>query len=167
MSIDEKYIAKNEDITRDGIIGNYVHGNEPGHHIPYLYNWTGYPEKTQERVRMIMDTMYNASVEGLCGNDDAGQMSAWYVFSSLGFYPVTPGSAIYAIGSPSVKEALINLDNGKTLHIKAINQSKENIYVNRVSYNGEILKNNTLQHSDLMNGGELIFEMSAIVPDKK
>ena len=85
MNIDEKYIAKHEDITRDGIIGNYVHGNEPGHHIPYLYNWTGHPKKTQERVRMIMNTMYGPTVEGLCGHDDAGQMSAWYIFSSLGF----------------------------------------------------------------------------------
>ena len=105
MEIEEKYIAKHEDITRDGIIGNYVHGNEPGHHIPYLYNWTGHPEKTQARVRMIMDTMYGSGVDGLCGNDDAGQMSAWYVFSSLGFYPVTPGSPNYALGSPLIKKA--------------------------------------------------------------
>ncbi len=108
MEIADKYISNHEDITRDGIIGNYVHGNEPGHHIPYLYNWTGYPEKTQARVRMIMDTMYGVSVDGLCGNDDAGQMSAWYVFSSLGFYPVTPGTPNYALGSPLVKEATIH-----------------------------------------------------------
>ena len=126
MEIEDKYIEKHEDITRDGIIGNYVHGNEPGHHIPYLYNWTGHPEKTQERVRMIMDTMYAPTVEGLCGNDDAGQMSAWYIFSCLGFYPVTPGSPYYAIGSPNVKEATIHLGNGKTLKIIAKNQSKEN-----------------------------------------
>ena len=162
MDIDEKYIAKNEDITRDGIIGNYVHGNEPGHHIPYLYNWTGHPEKTQERVRMIMDTMYDSSVEGLCGNDDAGQMSAWYVFSSLGFYPVTPGSEDYAIGSPLITEATIHLNNGKTLHIKATNQSEKNIYVKSVTFNGKLIENNTLQHNTLVNGGELIYEMSAV-----
>ncbi|HAY71109.1 MAG TPA: sugar hydrolase, partial [Saprospirales bacterium] len=121
MQIEDKYIEKNEDITRDGIIGNYVHGNEPGHHIPYLYNWTGHPEKTQSRVRMIMDSMYGATVDGLCGNDDAGQMSAWYVFSALGFYPVTPGSEVYALGSPLVKEAKIKLSNGKTLTIHAEN----------------------------------------------
>jgi predicted alpha-1,2-mannosidase len=160
MDIDEKYIEKHEDITRDGIIGNYVHGNEPGHHIPYLYNWTGHPEKTQARVRMIMDTMYGPTVEGLCGNDDAGQMSAWYVFSSLGFYPVTPGSADYALGSPLVKEAKIHLDNGKTLTVKANNQSKDNIYVQSVSINGKTLENNLLSHQDIMNGGELVFEMS-------
>ncbi|MBT6440738.1 MAG: glycoside hydrolase family 92 protein, partial [Flavobacteriales bacterium] len=121
IDIEDKYIAQHEDITRDGIIGNYVHGNEPGHHIPYLYNWTGHPEKTQERVRMIMRTMYVPTVDGLCGNDDAGQMSAWYIFSSLGFYPVTPGSTYYALGSPLIKEAKIHLDNGNELIIKVKN----------------------------------------------
>lgn len=160
MNIDEKYIAKHEDITRDGIIGNYVHGNEPGHHIPYLYNWTGHPKKTQERVRMIMDTMYGPTVEGLCGNDDAGQMSAWYIFSSLGFYPVTPGSLNYALGSPLIKEAVIHLENGKDLSIIANNQSKENIYVKSVSVNGIAIKENLISHTDIENGGTLIFEMT-------
>ena len=160
MEIEEKYIAKHEDITRDGIIGNYVHGNEPGHHIPYLYNWTGHPEKTQSRVRMIMDTMYGATVDGLCGNDDAGQMSAWYIFSSLGFYPVTPGSSNYALGSPLVKKAKIHLDNGKTLTVIANNQSEDNVYVKSVSINGKILNSTLLSHQDIMNGGEVIFEMS-------
>ncbi len=160
MEIEDKYISQHEDITRDGIIGNYVQGNEPGHHIPYLYNWTGHPEKTQSRVRMIMDTMYGSTVDGLCGNDDAGQMSAWYIFSSLGFYPVTPGSPNYALGSPLVEEAIIHLDNGKTLTITAKNQSKENVYVQRVSVNGKTLEGNLLSHNDIMNGGEIIFEMS-------
>ncbi|WP_442265860.1 GH92 family glycosyl hydrolase [Tenacibaculum sp. ZS6-P6] len=160
MEIEDKYIANHEDITRDGIIGNYVHGNEPGHHIPYLYNWTGYPEKTQSRVRMIMDTMYASNVEGLCGNDDAGQMSAWYIFSSLGFYPVTPGSPNYALGSPLVKEATIHLENGKTLSIKAKNQSKDNIFVKRVIINGKELNGTLLHHNNIINGGEIVFEMS-------
>lgn len=159
MEIDEKYIAKHEDITRDGIIGNYVHGNEPGHHIPYLYNWTGKPQKTQERVRMILNTMYAPTIDGLCGNDDAGQMSAWYVFSSLGFYPVAPGSPYYAVGSPLVKEATIHLNSGKTLVIKAINQSKENVYVKSVTVNGKTIKASQLSHNDIINGGEIIFEM--------
>lgn len=162
MEIDDKYIEKHEDITRDGIIGNYVHGNEPGHHIPYLYNWTGHPEKTQERVRMILNTMYGPTVTGLCGNDDAGQMSAWYIFSSLGFYPVTPGSSEYALGSPLVKEAKIKLENGKTLTIKAENQSAENVYVKRVLVNGKELEGTLLKHSDIVNGGEIVFEMSSI-----
>ncbi|UTW63066.1 GH92 family glycosyl hydrolase [bacterium SCSIO 12741] len=161
MEIDDKYIEKHEDITRDGIIGNYVHGNEPGHHIPYLYNWTGHPAKTQARVRMIMQTMYGPTVNGLCGNDDAGQMSAWYIFSSLGFYPVTPGSSEYALGSPLVKEAKIHLENGKTLTIKAQNQSPENVYVKSVSVNGKKIENNFLSHDDIVQGGEIIFEMGA------
>jgi predicted alpha-1,2-mannosidase len=159
MEIDDKYIEKHEDITRDGIIGNYVQGNEPGHHIPYLYNWCGHPEKTQERVRMIMETMYGPTVEGLCGNDDAGQMSAWYIFSSLGFYPVTPGSDEYALGSPNIKEAIIHLANGNTLTIKTKNQSQENVYVKKVTLNGKELKNHHVKHRDLMEGGVMEFEM--------
>jgi predicted alpha-1,2-mannosidase len=165
MTIAEKYISKHEDITRDGIIGNYVHGNEPGHHIPYLYNWTGHPEKTQERVRMIMNTMYAPTVDGLCGNDDAGQMSAWYIFSALGFYPVTPGSPNYALGSPLVKEAIVHLSNGKILTIISNNQSKENIYVKNVLVNGKVLEGVTLTHNDIMNGGKIVFEMNNI-PNK-
>lgn len=161
--IEDKYIEKNEDITRDGIIGNYVHGNEPGHHIPYLYNWTSQPWKTQERVRMIMRRMYHDGADGLCGNDDAGQMSAWYIFSALGFYPVLPGSEDYAIGSPLIKSAKVDLENGKFLNITAQNQSEKNIYVAKVLLNGKEIKGRTLRHSDLVKGGELTFVMS----DKK
>ncbi|MFA7272240.1 MAG: GH92 family glycosyl hydrolase [Crocinitomicaceae bacterium] len=160
MEIDDKYIENHEDITRDGMIGNYVHGNEPGHHIPYLYNWTNDAYKTQARVRMIMETMYLPKVDGLCGNDDAGQMSAWYLFSSLGFYPVTPGSPEYALGSPMVKKATIHLENGKKLTIIAKNQSKPNVYVQKVLVNGKELKGTNLPHSALVNGGEIVFEMS-------
>lgn len=161
MELEDKYIEQHEDITRDGIIGNYVHGNEPGHHIPYLYNWTGKEYKTQSRVRMIMDTMYGPGVEGLCGNDDAGQMSAWYVFSSLGFYPVIPGSDRYALGSPLVKKATLNLENGNQLVINTTNQSKENVYVKSLKINGKLIDRNYILHSEIMNGGEFVFEMSA------
>ena len=160
MELDDKYIEKHEDITRDGVMGNYVHGNEPGHHIPYLYNWTNKPYKTQERVRIIMKEMYGSSVDGLCGNDDAGQMSAWYIFSSLGFYPVTPGSKFYALGSPLVKEAIINLKNGNSLKIIAKNQSEENIFVEKVIVNGKVLDSYLLNQEDILNGGEIIFEMT-------
>jgi predicted alpha-1,2-mannosidase len=160
MQIADKYIEKHEDITRDGIIGNYVHGNEPGHHIPYLYNWTGHPEKTQARVRMILNTMYAPKVDGLCGNDDAGQMSAWYIFSALGFYPVTPGSPYYAIGSPLIKDAIINLENGKKIIIKTKNQSAKNVFVKSITVNGKKTTNNLLSHFDIINGGEIVFEMS-------
>ncbi|MEH0156884.1 GH92 family glycosyl hydrolase [Limibacter armeniacum] len=160
MELADKYIENHEDITRDGIIGIYVHGNEPGHHIPYLYNWTGDTHKTQARVRMIMDTMYGPTVDGLCGNDDAGQMSAWYIFSSLGFYPVTPGSGEYAVGSPSLKAATIHLENGKVLKVKATNQSKDNVYVDKVIVNGKTLDGFVLPHSDIKQGGEIEFIMS-------
>jgi len=159
MQLEDRYIEKNEDITRDGIIGNYVHGNEPGHHNPYLYDWTDKPWKTQERVRMIMETMYSNTPDGLCGNDDAGQMSAWYIFSALGFYPVCPGSDEYAIGSPLVKSALIRFENGNLLYIKTENQGSNNVYVQKVTLNGKEIEHPFLKHSDLMNGGELVFSM--------
>jgi len=159
--IEDRFIEKNEDITRDGIIGNYVHGNEPGHHMPYLYNWTNDPWKTQERVRMIMETMYSNKEDGLCGNDDAGQMSAWYVFSAMGFYPVLPGSEDYAIGSPMVKEAVIKLDNGKTLTIKAENQGPENVYVEKVELNGKVIEGHNLNHFNLIAGGTLTYYLSS------
>ena len=160
MEIDDKYIEKNEDITRDGIIGNYVHGNEPSHHIPYLYNWTGHPEKTQKTVRMVMDEMYSPTIDGLCGNDDAGQMSAWYIFSALGFYPVTPGSTIYAIGSPLVVNAKITLPENKVLVISTKNQSRKNVYVKAVRWNGKMLKTPFIDHHELVQGGTLEFLMN-------
>ena len=157
MEIEDKYFAETEDVTRDGIIGNYVHGNEPGHHIVYLYNRTKQPWKTQQRVRMICETMYSNTPDGLCGNDDAGQMSAWYIFSALGFYPVCPGSDQYAIGSPSIKSARLNFENGKTFLIDTQNQNKGNVYVKKVFLNGKELNRNYLLHSELINGGKLEF----------
>ena len=166
MQLEDKYIDQTEDITRDGLIGNYVHGNEPGHHIPYLYNWTKSPWKTQERVRMILATMYGNEEDGLCGNDDAGQMSAWYIFSALGFYPLSPGADQYAIGSPNVKAATLNLENGKVFSIKTENQGIDNIYIQKITLNGEALKRNYLLHSDIANGGELVYYLGAS-PNKK
>lgn len=165
MELDDKYIEHTEDITRDGIIGNYVHGNEPGHHIAYLYNWTNDQWKTQKRVRMIMSSMYSNTVDGLCGNDDAGQMSAWYIFSALGFYPVCPGSDQYAIGSPLVKKAKLNLGKGRFLEIEVKNQSPENVYIEKVTLNGKLVKRNYLLHSDLLENNRIIFYMSPIIPN--
>ena len=159
QKLDDKYIEKNEDITRDGIIGSYVHGNEPGHHIAYLYNWTNHPSKTQERVRMIQKTMYTNTKDGLCGNDDAGQMSAWYIFSAFGFYPVLPGSDRYELGSPSIQSANIFLENGYTFKIKTVNQSPENVYVQKVTLNKRELNRNYILHSEIENGGEIVFYM--------
>jgi predicted alpha-1,2-mannosidase len=161
MQLPDKYFEHTEDITRDGIIGNYVHGNEPSHHVAYLYNWVGQPHKTQARVRMILNAMYKPTPDGLGGNDDTGQMSAWYIFSSLGFYPVAPGSDEYALGSPLVKEATLKLENGKTFTITAKNQSAKNVYVQKVELNGKPLNSTTIKHNDIMGGGTLVFFMSA------
>lgn len=159
MHLDDKYFAETEDVTRDGLIGNYVHGNEPSHHIPYLYNWTSQPWKTQAMIHKIINSMYKNAVDGLCGNDDCGQMSAWYIFSSLGFYPVCPGTDVYNIGSPCVSKATISLPNGKILTIIAKNLSDRNIYIKSVTLRGQPLEGLVIHHKDLMEGGLLIFEM--------
>ncbi|GAB2532610.1 GH92 family glycosyl hydrolase [Rufibacter soli] len=161
MHLPDEFFKDTEDITREGIIGNYVHGNEPAHHVAYLYNWTNQPWKTQERVRMILKKQYQPTPDGLGGNDDCGQMSAWYLFSSLGFYPVAPGSGQYALGSPVVKEATVQLENGKTFTIEAKNQSDKNVFVQKVELNGKTLAQPFLNHTDLANGGKLTFYMSA------
>ncbi len=161
MNLPDEFFAHTEDITREGIIGNYVHGNEPAHHAAYLYNWTDQPWKTQERVRMILKKQYQPTPDGLGGNDDCGQMSAWYIFTSLGFYPVAPGSDQYALGSPAVQSATIALENGKTFEIEAVNQSDKNVYVQKVLLNDKPLTRLYLTHDDIVKGGKLTFYMSA------
>ncbi|RZK79960.1 MAG: glycoside hydrolase family 92 protein [Pedobacter sp.] len=160
MHLPDEFFAETEDITREGIIGGYVHGNEPAHHVAYLYNWIDQPWKTQQRVRMILKMQYKATPDGLGGNDDCGQMSAWYMFSSLGFYPVSPGSEEYSLGSPAVKNAVLTLENGKTFTVEAINQSDKNVYVSKVLLNGQPITNHTIKHGDIMNGGKLTFYMT-------
>ena len=115
-------------------MGNYVHGNEPGHHIPYLYNYTSHPWKTGLQVEKILKTFYRNSPSGLCGNDDCGQMSAWYIFSSLGFYPICPGSTEYTIGRPAFEEINFQLENGHNIHIVTKNFRSDIPYVQTVSY---------------------------------
>ncbi len=160
MHLPDEFFAETEDITREGIIGNYVHGNEPSHHVAYLYNWTNQPWKTQERVRMILRMQYHNGPDGLGGNDDCGQMSAWYLFSALGFYPVAPGSTQYALGSPLVKGAVLDLGGGKKLTIRTVNQSDGNVYVKKVELNGKKLTKPFFNHEDIKDGGELVFYMS-------
>lgn len=160
MHLPDEFFADTEDITREGIIGGYVHGNEPAHHVAYFYNWSGQPWKTQKQVRHILEMQYKSTPDGLGGNDDTGQMSAWYILSSLGFYPVAPGSEDYAIGSPAVNNAVLTLENGKNFEIEAINQSPENVYVQKILLNGKEIKNFTLKHSDIMNGGKIVFYMN-------
>lgn len=142
-----------------GYIGQYVHGNEPSHHVPYLYQYIDQPHKTQTRVRQIMDELYTTAPDGLCGNEDCGQMSAWYLFSALGFYPVNPADGKYILGSPEVEEAWISLPGDKTFHIVAKNAAQEHLYVNSVSLNGKVLDRPYLLHEEIMEGGELVFEM--------
>ncbi|KAF5061647.1 Glycosyl hydrolase family 92 [anaerobic digester metagenome] len=161
MKLDEKHIEDSEDIDKRGIIGNYVHGNEPSHHVPYLYNYAGAPWITQQRVHQIMDSLYDPVPGGLPGNDDCGQMSAWYIFSALGFYPVCPGSNEYVLGSPSVSHAEIHLENGKTFAIQTKGLSGKNIFVKKITLNGKPWSRLYIRHEDIMAGGEMVFEMSS------
>jgi len=163
MYLPDHYFAETEDITREGIIGTYVHGNEPAHHVPYLYNFAGAPWKTQELIRRILPLQYKPTPDGLGGNDDCGQMSAWYIFSALGFYPVAPGSGSYEIGSPIIHHAVLPLENGRQLRITVQHQSEKNIYVKQVLVNGKPIAGTSIAHDDLMQGGEIVFVMT----DKK
>ncbi|MEL7148392.1 MAG: GH92 family glycosyl hydrolase, partial [Bacteroidota bacterium] len=149
-----------------GYIGQYVHGNEPSHHVPYLYQFVGAPHKTQQRVRQVMDELYAITPDGLSGNEDCGQLSAWYLFSALGFYPVNPASGAYVLGSPVVASAAVDVGGGKVFSIKAVDQSAENIYVKAVKLNGQTLEAPTITHDQIMNGGELVFYMTNRSADK-
>ncbi|MFN3394754.1 MAG: GH92 family glycosyl hydrolase, partial [Candidatus Thermochlorobacter sp.] len=144
-----------------GLIGQYAHGNEPSQHIAYLYAYAGAPEKTAERVRQVLTELYNSTSEGLCGNDDCGQLSAWYVLSALGFYPVNPAEAIYVFGSPLFPKATLKLGKGKTLSIEAKNVSKQNRYIQSITFNGKPIETVWIRHQDIVQGGKLVFEMGA------
>jgi len=161
MHLSDEFFKDTEDITREGIIGGYVHGNEPAHHVAYFYNWTDQPYKAQAQIRKILKMQYKPTPDGLGGNDDCGQMSAWYMFSSLGFYPVSPGGDEYALGSPAVNNASLTLENGKTFTVEAINQSDKNVYVQKVLLNGKELKTPFIKHGDITSGGKLTFYMSS------
>jgi len=159
MHLPDSFFAETEDITREGIIGGYVHGNEPAHHAAYLYNWTDQPWKTQAQVRNILARQYHPGPDGLGGNDDCGQMSAWYIFSALGFYPVAPASGQYALGSPLVQGAKLHLENGKAFIIIVKNQGPKNVYVQSACLNGKLLTRPFLPVAGVMQGGELAFVM--------
>jgi hypothetical protein len=162
--LDQMFAAESRTTGREqvditGLIGQYAHGNEPSHHMAYLYNYVGQPWKTQSRVRQIMAQFYKPEPDGLIGNEDCGQMSAWYVLSAAGFYPVTPGSTIYAMGSPLFPEVRFNLENGKSFVVRAVNASERNVYVQSATLNGTPYNKSYLQHGDLVAGGELVFQM--------
>ena len=149
--------GKLADVT--GLIGQYAHGNEPSHHLAYLYTLAGHPERTQRLVRHIFDTKYLAKPDGLCGNDDCGQMSAWYMFAAMGFYPVDPVSATYVIGAPQMKRVELSLPGGKTFTVIAEGLSKEHLLVDKIYLNGKRYKKNYIRHVDIVKGGELVFKM--------
>ena len=142
-------------------MGQYAHGNQPIQHAIYLYNYAQQPWKTQEKVRYVMDNLYGSGADGYCGDEDNGQTSAWFVFSSLGFYPVAPVTGQYVIGSPLFKQVTIKLSNGKELKINAHDNSDKNIFINSFKFNQLESNNNWIDHSNLKEGGIIDFEMSS------
>ena len=159
MHLPDEFFAETEDVTKEGLLGGYVHGNEPSHHITYLYTLAGRPERTQELIREIFDTQYRPEPDGLCGNDDCGQMSAWYMFSAMGFYPVDPVSGNYVFGAPQLPEIVLNLADGKTFTIIAEGLSKEHKYIDCITLNGEPYTKNYISHEDILKGGTLVYKM--------
>ena len=169
-NLDKLFTAENTVSGREqpdisGLVGQYAHGNEPSHHMAYLYNYAGVPWKTQEIVNTINSDLYTTQRDGLCGNEDCGQMSSWYVFSAMGFYPVTPGSVDYAIGTPRFAKTTINLKDGKTFVVEAKNISGENFYIQSAMLNGKELTRSYITHTEIMAGGTLVFEMGS-TPNK-
>ncbi|WP_188652173.1 GH92 family glycosyl hydrolase, partial [Yeosuana aromativorans] len=163
----EQLFTESSEITGDnvsadisGLIGQYAHGNEPSHHIAYMFNHADKPWLTQYWVHHILDTQYNTTPNGLSGNEDCGQMSAWYVFSSIGLYPMNPASGDYEIGSPIFEKTTINLPNGKTFVIEAENVSDQNIYIKAATLNGQEFNKTSISHKQITQGGVLHFVMS-------
>lgn len=147
-----------------GLIGQYAHGNEPGHHTVYLYAFVGEQWKTAEKVRNILKTMYRNEPNGLEGNEDCGQMSSWYLFSAMGFYPVNPSNGIYVFGSPLFDKITLALAEGKSFVIEAVNNSERNIYIQSVELNGEPYTKSYIRHADICRGGTLKFIMGGTQP---
>ena len=158
QKVDPATYANVEDIS--GMIGQYIHGNEPSHHLAYLYSYAGAPLKTQARLKQIVDSQYKPTPDGLVGNDDLGQMSAWLIFTSLGFYPVAPASNEYVLGRPFVDRAVLHLPNGKVLTIDSVKLSDDHGFVKDVLLNGKSLDRTYVTHDELMNGGDLKFIFS-------
>jgi predicted alpha-1,2-mannosidase len=161
--LDQFFVAEGDlgpnanDVT--GLVGQYAHGNEPSHHIAYFYNYVGQPYKCAEKVRHIMDELYFDNHEGVCGNEDAGQMSAWYVLSSLGLYQVDPAKGEFQFGSPAMKKAVVNVGGGRTFTVVAENNSPENIYILSATLNGKALDRTYVTYEEIMAGGVLEFVM--------
>jgi len=160
--MDEMFVRQGrEHVDVSGLIGQYAHGNEPCHNYAYLYVYAGVPWKTQEKISQIVKTLYTDQPGGLCGNNDCGQMSAWYVFSAMGFYPVCPGQPMYVFGTPLFPSVTMNLENGKTFKVVAENVSDKNIYIQSATLNGKTYTKTYIQHADVINGGTLVFTMGS------
>ena len=142
-----------------GTIGQYVHGNQPSHHVPYLYNFAGQPWKTQFRARQVMEQLYKPGPGGLCGNEDMGSLSSWYVLSAMGIYPVTPGSPLYMIGSPLFEKLTLETEKNKIFTVIANNNSPENVYIQSAQLNGQPFNRTWISHEEIVIGGILEFEM--------
>ena len=153
------YKSEQMNHNASGFVGQYAHGNEPSHHVAYLYNFAGQPWKTQKYVSHILNTLYNSTSSGYAGNDDCGQMSAWYVFSAMGFYPVNPADGRYIIGSSLLDECTLKLAGNKEFRIRTIRKSPEDIYIQSVTLNGKKHKDFFITHQDIMNGGTMVFKM--------
>jgi len=164
QKLDSLFVVKGfmgEEASNDisGLIGMYAHGNEPSHHITYMYSYVGQPWKTADQVRFITENFYTTKFDGIIGNEDVGQMSAWHVFSTLGFYPLNPANGAYVFGSPSVNQATLSLAGGKKLEIEAKNNSSANKYIQKITLNGKPYSKSYITHQDLVKGGKLVFEM--------
>lgn len=166
MHLPDAFFAHTEDVTREGLLGCYVHGNEPSHHVAYLYSWSSQPWRTQYWVREIMNRMYRNTIDGLCGNDDCGQMSAWYIFSAMGFYPVCPGSNQYVIGAPYLPYMKVKVADGKYIEIRAPKVSDANRYIRSVTLNGKPYAKAYFTYEDLKDGAVVEFDMAS-KPNKK
>jgi predicted alpha-1,2-mannosidase len=167
QKLDELFSTSTETSGREqvditGLIGQYAHGNEPSHHMAYLYNYVGKSHKTQAMVRKILKELYHAAPDGLSGNEDCGQMSAWYVLSSLGIYQVCPGKPEFVIGSPLFEKSVLRFENGRQLQITANKNSDQNIYIKSASVNNTTLSNLSITYDDLLGGGEMLFEMADV-----
>lgn len=160
---DSYYGVRIHEITEMQVadMGNYAHGNQPAQHVVYLYDYAGQPWKTQYWAREVMDRLYSAAPDGYCGDEDNGQTSAWYVLSSLGFYPVCPASDEYAVGSPLFRKAVITLENGNEIVMDAENNAPDRRYISDMFLNGKEYGDNFLLYDDLVSGAELRFEMSS------
>lgn len=161
QKLDSVFTVKLETTQADvtGLIGQYAHGNEPSHHVAYLYTLAGRSERTQELIRQIFDTQYLPKPNGLCGNDDCGQMSAWYMFSAMGFYPVNPVSGEYVFGAPQFPKFTLHLADGKTFTILAEGLSEEHKYIDSITLNGKPYTKNYITHEDILKGGTLVYKM--------